>query len=167
MKKGVLILLASGGLLATAFALKKKFRELNETGALPDEPVFGQFVTKYGVQITPHFNSSEFRCTQSGGNFRISVELVQALERLRAHWNKPMFITSGYRTPAYNATLQGASPTSYHLLGMAADVHINGVSVAELDNVAAASDMFGGRGLYFKDGFNHLDVGRTRQPWTG
>jgi hypothetical protein len=166
MKKEIFVLLAGGGLLATAFALKKKFSDLNETGYLPDEPDYGEFVTEYGVQITPHFNSSEFRCTQSGGNFRIHVALVQTLERLRAYWGKPIVISSGYRTPAYNATLKDASQNSYHMRGTAADIHINGVSVTQIDN-AAADLGFGGRGRYYGDGFNHLDIGRTRQPWTG
>jgi hypothetical protein len=165
MKKEILILLAGGGLLTTAFALKKRFRELNETGFAPDEPDYGQFVTEYGVQITPHFSSSEFRCTHQGGNFRISTELVQMLEQLRARWGRPIVVDSGYRTPTYNATLSGAAANSYHLRGMAADIHISGVSVAEIDN-AAADLGFGGRGRY-KNGFNHLDVGRTRPPWNG
>lgn len=167
MNAKTLLLLAGGGLLATAFALKKKFRELNETGFETGEPEYGDFVAEYGVQITPHFNSSEFRCSQPGGNFRISVELVTALERLRAYWGKPITITSGYRTPAYNATIQGAASNSYHTRGMAADISIAGVSVDEIDAVAEGLDLFGGRGIYRKDGFNHLDVGRTRQPWTG
>lgn len=166
MRKEAFILLAGGGLIATAIALQNKFRELNETGFLPDEPDdLGEFVTRYGVQITPHFNSSEFRCTQPGGNFRVSVELVQSLERLRSHWGKTMTVVSGYRTPAYNASLSGAATNSYHLRGMAADIRVSGVSSSEIDQVAAASRLFGGRGLY--KGFNHLDVGRTRQPWTG
>ena len=57
------------------------------------------------MQITPHFRSKEFNCkdgTPVPNQYMPNVKaLAQQLEVLRAALgNKPIIITSGYRTPA-------------------------------------------------------------------
>lgn len=47
----------------------------------------------------------------------------KVLEQAREDFG-PMLITSGYRTPELNKLVGGVS-TSYHLKGMAADIHCN------------------------------------------
>ena len=48
--------------------------------------------------------------------------LVQhILEPLRQAWGQPIFVTSGYRSPALNRAVGGAH-NSQHLLGQAADI---------------------------------------------
>lgn len=50
-------------------------------------------------------------------------ELVDCiLEPLRVAWNGPITISSGYRNPQYNADIKGASATSAHCYGWAADL---------------------------------------------
>lgn len=44
------------------------------------------------------------------------------LEALRVRLGVEFLITSGYRTPAYNATLKGHADQSMHCLGIAVDV---------------------------------------------
>ena len=44
------------------------------------------------------------------------------LDPLRKAWGGPIKVTSGYRCPALNAITPGASPTSQHALGEAADI---------------------------------------------
>ncbi|MPR36606.1 D-Ala-D-Ala carboxypeptidase family metallohydrolase [Salmonirosea aquatica] len=47
---------------------------------------------------------------------------LNVLEPLRISLNVPLRITSGYRCPRLNGVLPGASSTSQHLLGQAADI---------------------------------------------
>jgi hypothetical protein len=48
------------------------------------------------------------------------VRLCLELEKVRAITGEPLRINSGYRCPELNAAV-GGSPTSYHMLGLAAD----------------------------------------------
>lgn len=49
------------------------------------------------------------------------------LQPVRVHFNKPVIITSGYRSPEL-CTLIGSKPTSQHTQGQAADFKITGVA---------------------------------------
>lgn len=48
------------------------------------------------------------------------ARLADLLEGVRALTGKPLSIKSGYRSPALNSAV-GGSPSSYHMLGLAAD----------------------------------------------
>jgi zinc D-Ala-D-Ala carboxypeptidase len=56
---------------------------------------------------------------------------MYVLEPVRKHFNKPIIIHSGYRSPAVNNAI-GGSKTSQHMKGEAVDFHINGYSVFEV-----------------------------------
>ena len=45
--------------------------------------------------------------------------------------NKPVIVTSGYRSPEHNAKIGGAK-NSYHCKGMAVDFHVAGFTIAEI-----------------------------------
>ena len=45
----------------------------------------------------------------------------QVLEPARLAWGQPIFVNSGYRSPALNSAVGGV-PNSQHLLGQAADI---------------------------------------------
>ena len=49
------------------------------------------------------------------------------LQGIRDYFNKPVTVSSGYRSPALNAAI-GGQPTSQHLTGQAADIVIDGIS---------------------------------------
>jgi len=77
-------------------------------------------------------------------------------------------LISGYRSPHTNAALRaaggehtGVASKSQHMLGKATDIHMPGVSLANL-HLAALSMKGGGVGYYPKDGFVHVDTGRVR-----
>ena len=70
-------------------------------------------------------------------------------------------IMSGYRTPAYNATIKGAAKNSEHTKGTAADIRIPGLQTKYLADLAKALSG-GGVGFYERKGFVHVDVGRVR-----
>ncbi len=75
------------------------------------------------VQITPHFNSCEFRCKCGKEHeFNVSDELVQKLEQLYAALNcSKIIVTSGFRCPAHDKAVKD-SGTGQHTLGNAADI---------------------------------------------
>ena len=125
-------------------------------------------------QLSPSFRVREFACKGSDVVL-IDDELVVLLQCIREHFGKPVTITSGYRTAAYNATLPGASKNSQHIQGRAADFWVEGVPVA---TVAAYAEKLlpgrGGIGRYPKDaahptrktGWVHVDTRPNKSRWT-
>lgn len=89
------------------------------------------------------------------------------LETIRAHFGAPVVIHSGYRTPQYNAKVDGVAH-SQHCYGMAADISVSGQK-PETVAAFARSIMpgWGGVGVYAKKGFTHIDVREKRSDWTG
>ncbi len=92
--------------------------------------------------ISEHFTLEEFTKTshkevdnkpniQAITNIKALVHTI--LEPLRKAYNKPITITSGYRSKELN-TIVGGSKTSQHLQGAAAD--IKGEDIQELWNIA-------------------------------
>jgi len=89
----------------------------------------------FTARITPHITLGEFALNQEARRFdrsdqlEIAAELAAFLERVRvAFGGKPVVITSGYRPPAVNAAIGGAS-NSEHLYKLgcgAVDFHIDG-----------------------------------------
>lgn len=82
--------------------------------------------------ITQHFKYSELNHSgyAASNGMRNVAEgyakenqewLAIVLETIRNHFNVPMTITSGYRSPKVNKAV-GGSPTSAHMHGSAADV---------------------------------------------
>lgn len=74
-------------------------------------------------QITEHFRLREFANSKDGNAIIINADTVRfyaSLESFRKWYNRPMNITSGYRTAAFNREAGGVS-NSYHLKGLAAD----------------------------------------------
>lgn len=85
------------------------------------------------VKITEHFKVKEFACKDGSPIVFIDEYLVTILEILRNTVRKPIIITSGYRTPGWNAKCEGAK-YSYHMRGMAADIRVDGMSAKEIAN---------------------------------
>ena len=123
-------------------------------------------------QLSPNFKVREFACKGSDVVL-LDDELVVLLQCIREHFGKPVYITSGYRTAAHNAAV-GGSKSSQHLLGRAADFHVEGVPVAA---VAAYAETLlparGGIGRYPKDaahpkrrtGWVHIDTRAGKSRW--
>ena len=124
-------------------------------------------------QLSPSFKVREFACKGSDVVL-LDDELVVLLQCIREHFGKPVHITSGYRTAAHNAAV-GGSKSSQHLLGRAADFHVEGVPVAA---VAAYAETLlparGGIGRYPKDakhpkrstGWVHIDTRANKSRWS-
>lgn len=97
----------------------------------------------------------------------IDVDLLDLLHRInqRLETRRPFRILSGYRTAATNRLLQreGWAPAAHseHLVGKAADICVDRVSLRHLHR-AAVSLKAGGVGMYPRDHFIHVDVGPLR-----
>ena len=93
--------------------------------------------------------------------------LAVQLEIIRAHFNAPVIINSGYRNLEYNRNI-GSKDTSQHVKGTAADIVIKDVSP---DEVADAVEFLISTGMLKEGGvgryntFTHYDIRGTRARW--
>jgi lysozyme len=74
-----------------------------------------------GGRCAGHFTFREFR-SRGNGWIKVARQLVIGLEEYRELVGGPVRIISGYRDPAYNASIPGAAKNSQHVYGNAADV---------------------------------------------
>jgi uncharacterized protein YcbK (DUF882 family) len=117
------------------------------------------------IAIAKHFRLSEFACPCCK-RVMLHPMLLKKLVEFRAIIKKPVYITSGYRCSEYNQKVGGIK-SSYHLLGLAADIQVKGESALDLLEIAEMID-FSGIGFYEKKNFLHLDVRPTKLArWRG
>ena len=123
-------------------------------------------------RLAPVFKVREFRCRDGSDTVMVDETLTVVLQCIREHFGKPVTITSGYRTAAHNAAVGGAK-SSQHLLGRAADIRVEGVSV---EDVAAYAESlmpdWGGVGRYpvkagRATGWVHVDTRAEKARWRG
>lgn len=87
--------------------------------------------------LTPHFSLEEFTISTKAMSLGIEntperqhlinlQHLAERMEEVRALFDRPVEITSGYRNPVVNAAVGGV-PNSAHALGHAADFHVDGL----------------------------------------
>ena len=116
-------------------------------------------------QLSAHFKVREFACSDGSDAVFISPELVEILEKIRAHFGRPVHINSAYRTPAKNKAVGGAAQ-SQHMYGLAADITIQGVTPSQIASYAETLlPGTGGIGIY--KSFCHVDVRKTKSRWNG
>lgn len=116
-------------------------------------------------KLSQNFRVKEFACTDGSDPIFIDTELVNVLQKIRAHFGKSVTITSAYRTPGKNKAV-GGEAYSQHLYGRAADIKVSGVTPKK---VAAYAETLlknkGGIGTYAT--FTHVDTRATKARWTG
>ena len=131
----------------------------------------GQVVKVYSkakegnVKLSKNFTVKEFACSDGTDTVFISLALVNLLQKIRNHFGKAVIINSAYRTEAHNKSIGGAT-YSQHKYGLAADIHINGVTPKEIAAYAETlMPSSGGIGIY--QSFVHVDVRRVKSRWNG
>lgn len=131
----------------------------------------GQVVKVYSkakegnVKLSKNFTVKEFACSDGTDTVFISLALVNLLQKIRNHFGKAVIINSAYRTEAHNKSIGGAT-YSQHKYGLAADIHINGVTPKEIAAyVETLMPSSGGIGIY--KSFTHVDVRRVKSRWNG
>lgn len=90
---------------------------------------------KHQVENIP----DDAQLSQVLGNIKALV--LNVLDPLRAMIARPIIITSGYRSQRVNE-LVGGSKTSQHLLGKAADIHVQGYTPQQMDTVYRTIQMY-------------------------
>lgn len=90
---------------------------------------------KHQVKNVP----DDAQLSQVLGNIKALV--LNVLDPLRAMIARPIIITSGYRSQRVNE-LVGGSKTSQHLLGKAADIHVQGYTPQQMDMVYRTIQMY-------------------------
>ena len=127
----------------------------------------------HSQKLTENFNLNEFKCKDGSPVTDELIEntqlLCENLQVLRNHINKPIRVISGYRSPKYNRRIGGAKK-SQHMVAMAADIKVTGMSPAEvkaaiIELIKDGKMMKGGVGLYKT--FTHYDVRGRNARWYG
>jgi GH24 family phage-related lysozyme (muramidase) len=130
----------------------------------------------FSARITPHIRIGEFALDQEARRFDFqhqidtAAELAAFLERVRgAFGGKPVVITSGYRPPAINRSVGGASSSEhlYNFPGVGAvDFYVHGADIREVQSWCDKNWPYS-VGYGAPKGFVHLGIrqGRPRVRW--
>lgn len=123
------------------------------------------------VQLATNFKSTEFDCKGKGccTETPIHTKLVEVLQDVRSHFGKAVVVNSGYRCQKHNSSVSGASATSLHMVGYAADIAIKNVHPMRVgryvEEVFYKKGIKGRIGVYTWDdyygGFVHVDLRGT------
>lgn len=125
------------------------------------------------LQMSRHFSVSEFLSRDPIGGrrltyLRMAPELIASLQELRDAIGRTVSVTSGYRSPAYNRSIGGATK-SQHMTGRAADITAAGIAPRDL--AKEVLKIFGsdiGLGVYQGSRLNfvHVDIRGQAVRWT-
>jgi len=116
-----------------------------------------------------HFVAKEFECQCGCGKTIDNIELLDVLEDIRFHFNKPITITSGYRCEKHNREV-GGSINSKHMEGIACDFKVRDVKSKEV--VSYLNLLYPnkyGIGIYSRNNSTdrtHLDIRPTKARWS-
>lgn len=114
--------------------------------------------------VRSNFLLREFRCRDGSDAVLLDSALVKLLQSVRDHFGSAVSITSAYRTPAHNKSVNGAT-SSYHVRGQAADFTVTGVSNRDVAKYLQETGAKG-IGLYdYTGGFVHVDTREKAYFW--
>lgn len=95
------------------------------------------------------------------------VPTLRVVDSLRDYFGRSIVILSSYRSPCYNAAIDGAATKSYHMQFCALDIAVAGKSPRQVFTVLEkwrdAGKFKGGLGLY--NSFVHIDTRGSNATW--
>lgn len=122
--------------------------KLEENGYYDLCKIFADMHDKVAVQMDPNLFSV----------------LAKAQQWLASnHVDRPIILTSGYRTQHTNSMTEGSAVNSMHLYGKAADIHMQGIPI---EYMARLMRLCGGAGIGIYSNFVHVDTWKERS-WRG
>lgn len=138
--------IAGDSLDATPFVLDDAFAEAERPEVIDySDPTAGGIVPLFRVEgleeeyLSPNFKVGDVSASDGAAYARISPKLINNLEVLTRLAEAPIFISSGYRHPALNATPSiGGAARSQHMAGRAADIWSSEKTPGELAVLALA-----------------------------
>lgn len=106
----------------------------------------------------PYFSVKEFTCKGSG-ECLMDPFFMDKLVGIRKEYNAPMIVSSGYRSPAYNAQVAATGESGPHTTGRAVDIIVDRGNAYRLLSIALMRGMTGiginqkgeGRFIHFDD----------------
>lgn len=121
--------------------------------------------------LTEHFTYGEFWSNSLSGKrieppeqyFDDILRMAKDLEKIRVKIDRPIRISSGWRTPEWNRAIGGASK-SKHLSGLASDIQC-AIPLDQLIFYAGRLTEFKGIGISYRQRFLHLDYRVKNTFW--
>lgn len=108
-----------------------------------------------------NFTESEMACRETGEQ-GIKPELMDKLQAVRDMFNKPLVVSSGYRSPNHSAERKKKEPGS-HSTGLAVDLRVSHFDAYRLVQIALQHGFTGiGIRQHGSERFVHLDVCPSR-----
>lgn len=142
---------------------------------MPNE-TFPQWYSRLGIkhfsadEFTEYFNTHRRGVTNSTPPREMWTNIVPTIrlvDDLRGFLGVPIVILSSYRSPSYNAAIDGAATKSYHMQFRALDIAVAGKTPSQvfavLKNWRALGKFRGGLGLY--SSFVHVDTRGSNATW--
>lgn len=120
-------------------------------------------INPQAMQRLSHF----LRSREDDQVMSMNPEVIRLMDHLQDHFHADSIeIICGYRSPKFNAQLKhtghAVASESYHMKGMAIDLHLDEVDEADLRDYALTLGL-GGVGYYGNKLFVHVDVGPVRR----
>ena len=126
--------------------------------ALDDIKVYSK-LTDGNKSLSPNFKVKEFACQDGSDTIVLHSDfVVEKLQKIRSHFNKPVTINSAYRSPSHNRKVGGSS-NSYHVKGRAFDIVVKDISPSE---VAKYAQSIGIKGIIKYSWGVHVDSRGTK-----
>lgn len=114
-------------------------------------------------KLSKSFRVREFACKDGSDKILIDDALVAYLQRIRNWACAPLIISSGYRTPVYNAKIGGAS-SSNHTKGKAADVYVEDRKKS-IYEIAKYAEAIGVRGIECNEDKKYVHIDTRTTKW--
>lgn len=116
-------------------------------------------------KVSNNFRVREFACADGSNVVLLDAKLAFLLQNCRDFFGKPLYISSGYRTPSFNNSLENAAQNSYHTYGMAADICMDDVKPQALAEYFETC-MPNNGGIGVAETYVHIDTREQKARWT-